>query len=522
MTVTKRHALEVLQDPVSNNVVNEPVGDTYESDRYGGMVLDGTEALNVSHAGGEFQELTRGLLGDFWTSTSEKVWGKCLDYCTFQDRSTKQTAAFSVQVGVMAEAYMAWSLKQRGAGGKGFFDLDEQHTQEEQQRKCDGMDTKLLSVLVLDVFFLAFISNLVHHALQHDQPDWQLKHGCPTCTYRLQDELVMILDGDMDDAATSLPTSEHTFYHEQYLTHEFVDEFASNWQADHSLIDKDGDSNLCAEHWKNMKDSTTQKMWNVFDESGVFITVCQHGFCLLITDMVQSGEQSKYVLVVTLKLLDAFGSDLRGRYDIGCQFKTTLASSVLKTLQIEYWQWLVNLATSRQELETILSIWMVITAQNVAPIWSDNSVTRKRETMHCHAQENYEKDLKAVQELEDHLGVMCHWVPEDEEWQAAAHLVSNQKYQHALDNMNQSGTGDQWGHLGRGGRGKKFYPGSPCQTKLLAIFTFPNADECQDPAGIGRGNSAGMNFGNLLRDLWCWEHTLLTVMPQTPEVAEIS
>jgi len=40
-----------------------------------------------------------------------------------------------------------------------------------------------------------------------------------------------------------------------------------------------------------MKDSATQKMWSVFDESGVFIAVCQHGFCLLIADMVQSGEQ---------------------------------------------------------------------------------------------------------------------------------------------------------------------------------------------------------------------------------------
>jgi len=40
-----------------------------------------------------------------------------------------------------------------------------------------------------------------------------------------------------------------------------------------------------------MKDSATQKMWNVFDESGVFIAVCQHGFYLLIADMVQSGEQ---------------------------------------------------------------------------------------------------------------------------------------------------------------------------------------------------------------------------------------
>ena len=40
-----------------------------------------------------------------------------------------------------------------------------------------------------------------------------------------------------------------------------------------------------------MKDSATQKMWNIFDESGVFIAVCRHGFCLLIADMVQSGEQ---------------------------------------------------------------------------------------------------------------------------------------------------------------------------------------------------------------------------------------
>ncbi|KAI5991914.1 hypothetical protein EDD15DRAFT_2388404 [Pisolithus albus] len=708
MTVTERHALEVLRDPASNNVVNEPVGNDYESDGYGEMILDGTEPLDVSHAGGEFQELTRGLLGDFWTSTSERVRVKRPDYRTFRDRSTKQTAAFSVQVGAMAEAYMAWSLKQRGAGGKGFFDSDEQRTREEQQRKCNGVDTKLLSVLVLDVFcaektsitvgptdryltsalvrhglfpcspivpkvavtiraldlyhtarqrcphlsiqayvkslcdmhgapfhnhrsrqfsialdvylqVLAFVSNLVRHALQRDQPDWRLKHACPACTYRLQDEPSMrfrilfaqdgndslkrvatrILDGDIDDAVTSLPTSERTFHHEQYLTREFVDKFASNRQAGRSLVDQDGDDNLCAERWKNMKDSATQKMWNVFDESGVFIAVCRHAFCLLIADMVQSGEQSKYALAVTSKLLDAFGSDLGGGYDIGCRFKTTLASSILgerarslnytslvnafhghthnrlcqldnlttyveglgledlegcerafsksnalassiryasvfhrrqaiayyfehsdemevyanltkfllnnykqaldilsngratlqrlmrelgvsdpvtfkiwldeerlylksllreppeETLQMEYWQRLVNLAASRQELETILSTWTVVTAQNVGPIWSDSSATRKKETTRRHAQENYEKDLKAVQDLEGRLGITRHWVPEDEEWQAAARLVANRKYQRALDNierlvvsrifelskMNQSGTG---------------------------------------------------------------------------------
>ncbi|KAI6013624.1 hypothetical protein BKA83DRAFT_4473946 [Pisolithus microcarpus] len=543
----------------------------------------------------------------------------------------------------MAEAYMAWSLKQRGARDRGFFDSDEQHTREEQQRKCNGVDTKLLSILVLDVFslvhhslipcspivpkvavtvqaldlyrtarqccphfsiqayvpfhnhrsrqfsvtldvylqVLAFVSNLVRRALQRDEHDWRLKHACPACTYRLQDEPAMrfrmlfaqdgndslkrvatrMLDGDIDDAATSLPTSEHTFHHEQYLSHEFVDKFASNRQTGHSLVDEDGDGNLCAERWKNMKDSATEKMWSVFNESGVFIAVCQHGFCLLIADMVQSGEQSKYALVVTSKLLDAFGPDLGGGYDIGCRFKTTLASSAIgeharslnytslvnafhghahnrlcqldnlttyveglgledlegcerafsksnalasstryasifhrrqaiayyfehsdemevyanliwldeerlylksllreppeESLQMEYWQRLVNLAASRQALETILSTWTVVTAQTAAPIWSDSSATRKRETMRRHAQENYEKDLKAVQELEGCLGITRRWVPGDEEWQAASRLVANRKYQRALDNverlvvsrifelskMNQSGTG---------------------------------------------------------------------------------
>ncbi|KAI5989484.1 hypothetical protein EDD15DRAFT_2171323 [Pisolithus albus] len=708
MTVNERHALEALRDPALNDVADERIGDDNESDGFGEMVLDGTEPLDVSHAGGEFQELTRGLLGNFWKSTSEQAKGKCSDYRTFRDHSTKQTAAFSVQTGAMAEAYMAWSLKHRGTGGKGFFDSDEQRTREEQRRSCDGVGTRLLSVLVLDVFcaektsitvgptdryltsalvrhglipcspitpkvavtvhalelyhttrqrcphlsiqayvkslcdvhgvpfhnhrsrqfsialdvylqVLAFVSSLVRRALQRDQPDWRLKHCCPPCTYRLQDEPAMrfamlfaqdgndslkrvatrILDGDIDHVAASLPASERTFHHEQYLTREFVDKFASDRQTGNSIVNEDGDGNLCAECWKNMKDDATQKMWNVFDESGVFIAVCRHGFCLLVADMVQSGEQSKYALAVTSKLLDAFGSDLGGRYDIGCRFKTTLASSVLgerarslnytslvnafhghahnrlcqldnlttyveglgledlegcerafsksnalasstryasifhrrqaiasyiehndelevyanltkfllnnykqaldvlsngrvtldqlmrelgvsdlatfklwldeervylksllreppeETLQMEYWQRLVNLATSKQNLETVLSSWTIVTPQSAAPISSDSSATRRRETMRRHAQENYEKDLKAVQELEGRLGISRRWVPEDEEWRAAARLVANRKYQRALDNverlvvsrifelskMNQSGTG---------------------------------------------------------------------------------
>ncbi|KAG2098002.1 uncharacterized protein F5147DRAFT_747416 [Suillus discolor] len=73
-------------------------------------------------------------------------------------------------------------------------------------------------------------------------------------------------------------------------------------------------------------------MWGVYDEMGIFIAVCHHGFSLVITDMVQSGELAKYPLAVVLKLLDTFGSDLSSGYNIGCQFKTTLNNSSLGTL----------------------------------------------------------------------------------------------------------------------------------------------------------------------------------------------
>ncbi|KAI5992259.1 hypothetical protein EDC04DRAFT_2911220 [Pisolithus marmoratus] len=367
----------------------------------------------------------------------------------------------------MAEAYMAWSLNQRGAGGKGFFDLDEQCAQEEQQKKCDGMDTKLLSVLILDVFctektsitvgpadhyltsalirhglilcspispkvaitvhtldlyhtahqhcpyiliqayvkslcdihevpfhnhrlqqfsivlniylqVLGFVSNLVHQALQHDQPDWQLKHGCPTCYFEHNDEM------------------------EVYVT--LTKFLLNNYKQALDLL-SNGHTTLEQLMRKlGVSDPMTFRVW--LDEEHVYL-------------------------------------------------KSLLCEPVEEMLQMEYWQWLVNLDRSRKNFESILSTWTIVTANNPAPIWSDGSATRKAETMHRHAQDNYEKDLKAVQELEGWLGITCHWVPEDEEWQAAAHLVANQKYQWVLDNiehlvvsqifelskMNQSGTG---------------------------------------------------------------------------------
>jgi hypothetical protein len=40
-----------------------------------------------------------------------------------------------------------------------------------------------------------------------------------------------------------------------------------------------------------MQEELTNRMWGLFDETGVFMAFCRHGFALIITDMVRSGEQ---------------------------------------------------------------------------------------------------------------------------------------------------------------------------------------------------------------------------------------
>ena len=49
-----------------------------------------------------------------------------------------------------------------------------------------------------------------------------------------------VLNGDLDDAGplTTSPTSEGMFHHEQYLTREFVDRFASDRRVVHSILDE--------------------------------------------------------------------------------------------------------------------------------------------------------------------------------------------------------------------------------------------------------------------------------------------
>lgn len=56
------------------------------------------------------------------------------------------------------------------------------------------------------------------------------------------------------------------------------------------ILDDPEENSACQERWKNLKEDMTAKMWGVFDETGVFLALCRHGFVLMLADMVRSGE----------------------------------------------------------------------------------------------------------------------------------------------------------------------------------------------------------------------------------------
>ncbi|KAJ3558766.1 hypothetical protein NP233_g11436 [Leucocoprinus birnbaumii] len=186
---------------------------------------------------------------------------------------------------------------------------------------------------------------------------WRLKNVCSACTYKLEDEaklkfsILTTMDGndslkrilrksveELGDGNTATTINEiddsRQVVGDYYLTRDAVNHWArtdENGEEDLRLAVEDSDNNPCASRWKNMMTDKTSRMWSVFDETGIFLSLCRHGHALLVADMVQSGEQAKYPLAIIDVLLEAFGSDIGAGYDIGCRFSTTVARSNLAT-----------------------------------------------------------------------------------------------------------------------------------------------------------------------------------------------
>ncbi|KAF8181741.1 hypothetical protein K438DRAFT_2169043 [Mycena galopus ATCC 62051] len=190
----------------------------------------------------------------------------------------------------------------------------------------------------------------VNVALGRDTPGWRLKHTCPACMYKLEGEedlifsILVTMDGNdslkrvlrraKTDGSEEEPLLGPSKEREDsrdggedyFLTREEVDNWAKGRVAD--ILPTDA-NNPCSDRWKNMINDVTSRMWGIFDETGIFLGLCRHGFVLVVADMVRSGELAKYPLALCEVFLNVFGLKIGNGYDIGCHFGTTLNNSAL-------------------------------------------------------------------------------------------------------------------------------------------------------------------------------------------------
>ena len=165
------------------------------------------------------------------------------------------------------------------------------------------------------------VSKRVQIALQRNTKDYRLRHNCPSCTHMLTDEphlkfsMLYTVDGNDSlkriirrETVPGSVTSDGAFEPvigapselsdtrigggDVYLTNEYVNKWSkeSIETINGTYKDEDDDGNPCAERWRNMKSTVTSKMWGIFNETGIFLSLCRHGFVLMIADMVRSGE----------------------------------------------------------------------------------------------------------------------------------------------------------------------------------------------------------------------------------------
>ncbi|KAJ3831878.1 hypothetical protein F5878DRAFT_654758 [Lentinula raphanica] len=202
----------------------------------------------------------------------------------------------------------------------------------------------------------------VAEELGHTSPDYRVLNSCPACCYEVKGCIDFAINPDGNNslkrmagiggrANVDVKTFNDSDY---YLTSDFVNVYANEihsrpsgqmneeegpddeqWEDEGSSGDPtDGarDSSTvkqCTENWKAAASDSQKRMWNVFDESGVFVSACRHGFVLWICDMVRSGELAKYPLAMVGKALKTFGPKRVMGYDIGCTFGGTIVSSSL-------------------------------------------------------------------------------------------------------------------------------------------------------------------------------------------------
>ncbi|KAF8507268.1 hypothetical protein JB92DRAFT_2793630 [Gautieria morchelliformis] len=196
---------------------------------------------------------------------------------------------------------------------------------------------------------LRHVDAKVKAIMSHDTPNWRMKHMCPSCCHKLNGEtelqpsMLLALDGNNSLkrlARSGRQDINKPFLSDYYLTVDQVDQFKDEvrkrpkakgptlWQEAEQVDTTYGDT-TCTDRWKAANADAVKATYKEFDESGIFLSACRHGFIILIADMVRSGELAKYPLAHLNKIIEVYDSNLAIGYDIACSFATTVKNSSL-------------------------------------------------------------------------------------------------------------------------------------------------------------------------------------------------
>ncbi|KAJ7310676.1 hypothetical protein DFH08DRAFT_1046440 [Mycena albidolilacea] len=152
----------------------------------------------------------------------------------------------------------------------------------------------------------AEVDKRVKVTLGQDASNWRLKNACPACAT----EAAFDHDPEQQqlDEEVLAPRDVNKWGNEGMNV--LMRGFEEGAEQD--------DGAGCDERWENMKQDVTARTYRMYDETGIFLALCRHGFMLVIVDMVQSGELAKYSLAVINHLICVLGEVAVGVV-IGCK-----------------------------------------------------------------------------------------------------------------------------------------------------------------------------------------------------------
>ncbi|KAJ7717541.1 hypothetical protein B0H16DRAFT_1666773 [Mycena metata] len=165
------------------------------------------------------------------------------------------------------------------------------------------------------------------------------------------------------------------------------------------------------------------------------------GLSLLLASKYCRALKIKGTLPLLRQTMASMGVESRSVFETWLEKEKAYLASLKKepaheTLQMEYYQKLVNLCDHEERLDAIMGVEApFIPAPQDATYTQAAAQTQRMETQRRHAAEVHAKTLAAVQDLEIRLGGGPRWKPEDKEWMEAAMMLRNRRYQRALDEL---------------------------------------------------------------------------------------